>query len=152
MGSVRASWEPVLDWDGLSAPEGACQRAGLPLYLRVTQCLAECWPRTVLRTEALAKGGQGSEQAAALLGLLGLEASHREMEQSDWGPRGNPGESGTHTGRRMCEIWLFLELRGLEWFEITISESKAFSILFENIFFKELNLLEKDPNNEKFMD
>lgn len=82
----------------------------------------------------LAKGGQDSEQAAALSGLLRLEASPQEMEQSDWGPHGNPGESGMHTGRRMCEIWP-LELRDLEWFEITVLESKAFSTLFENIFF-----------------
>lgn len=66
MGSVRASREPVLGWDCLSAPKGACQRLAFLFFLHVTQCLAECWPWSVLRTEVLAKGGQGSEQAVRL--------------------------------------------------------------------------------------
>lgn len=63
-GPARASAGAV--WIGilrLSAPLGTCQRAGLPLDLCVTQGLAE----SVLRTEILAKGGQGLEQTAALL-------------------------------------------------------------------------------------
>lgn len=67
------------------------------------------------------------------------------MEQSNWGPRGNPGESGTHAGRRMCEI----ELKDLEWFEITILESKAFFTLFENVFFKKTEPFGEGPKQCK---
>lgn len=99
--------EPVSDWNRLSVcllPRAPVRGLACLCISGVTQCLAECWPQSVQRTEMLAEGGRGPEQATASSGPTRQEASHREMAQSDWGPWGNSGVSGTHARSRACEI------------------------------------------------
>lgn len=88
MGSARASREPESDWNCLSVQSVPVRGLAWLFISVVTQCLVECRPQPVLKTEMLAERGQDPEQDTASSGPPGQEASHRETEQSDWGPRG----------------------------------------------------------------
>lgn len=90
---------------GRSIPMGTCQRASLPVDLCVIQGLAG----SVLRAEILAKGGQGPEQAAALLLRPGPQGQScltgtRSRVTGDLG--GSPGEPGTSLGEKRVDLAL----------------------------------------------